>query len=388
MTSEAVATFSFPTAVVYGPGTIRELPTRLKQIGSRKPLVVTDGGLLQTSAFQSLSTALGGSSELGKTWELFHDVHSNPMEEDVIGAARAFRECACDAVVAFGGGSAMDVGKALRLLVKKPDLKLAQFQLHQDWSGLARCICIPTTAGTGSDVGRSSVITLTGTQRKAVLFLPRLIAKLVILDPELTRDLPPSLTAATGIDALTHCIESFTSPSFHPMCDGIALEGVHLIAEALPIAYTNGKDLNARGKMLVAAAMGGVAFQKDLGATHSLAHPLSSLCGMHHGTANAICLPHVMQFNSQRKPGLYRRVGLACGLSVADAPGELADVRTIEFIRKLLKDLGLGHGLAHYGVKESQLDALVAQAFEDVCHVTNPVPVNRDDLKQLYLSAL
>jgi alcohol dehydrogenase class IV len=273
-------------------------------------------------------------------------------------------------------------------LVKRPDLKLAKFNFNDDWSGLARCVCIPTTAGTGSEVGRSSVITLAGTQRRSVIFLPRLMAKLVILDPEVTLDLPPQLTAATGMDALTHCIESFTSPVFQPFCDGIALEGIYLITRNLPRAYKNGKDIEARGKMLVAAAMGGVAFQKDLGATHSLAHPLSALCGMHHGTANAICLPHVMEFNSQRKPGLYRRIGITCGLDVLRASPEDADRITIEYIKKLISDLGLGNGLRAHGVKESSLDALAAQAFADSCHVTNPVPVNQDDLRALYQSAL
>src|SRR5207249_11239410 len=183
---------------------------------------------------------------------------------------------------------------------------------------------------TGSEVGRSSVITLAATQRKAVFFHPELLARLVILDAELTRDLPPRLTAATGLDALTHCIESFTSPVFHPLCDGIALEGIHLSANALPRAFSDGADLDARGKMLVAAAMGAVAFQKDLGATHSLAHPLSTLCGLHHGTANALCLAAVMQFNAARKSGLYRRVGLACGLDVVGCGDAEADARTIE----------------------------------------------------------
>ncbi len=260
--------------------------------------------------------------------------------------------------------------------------------MHDDWSGLPRCVCIPTTAGTGSEVGRSSVITLAGTQRRSVIFLPRLLAKLVILDPRLTTDLPPKLTAATGLDALTHCIESFTSPVFQPFCDGIALEGIHLIVEALPIAFKNGADLGARGKMLAAAAMGGVAFQKDLGATHSLAHPLSALCGMHHGTANAICLPHVMAFNSQRKPGLYRRVGLACGLDLNKLSPPEADRQTVDFIRKFNAGLGLAEGLRASGVKESQIEALTNQAFEDQCHLTNPVPVKHDDLKALYLAAL
>ena len=385
--SNPLASFSFPTATLFGPGCLAELPARVRQMGSQRPLVVTDPGLLQTHAFQLLSNALG-AAQLGQTWELFHGVHSNPIEQDVIDAAKAFREAKCDSVIAFGGGSALDVGKACRLLVKRPDLRLSRFNFHDDWSGLARCVCIPTTAGTGSEVGRSSVITLAGTQRRGIIFLPRLLAKLVILDPELTLDLPPKLTAATGVDAFTHCLESFTSPVFHPFCDGIALEGIHLITQALPAAFKNGKDIDARGKMLAAAAMGGVAFQKDLGATHSLAHPLSALCGMHHGTANAICLPHVMEFNAQRKPGLYRRIGLACGLEVAGVPDEVADFRTIEFVKKFTADAGIKHALHQYGVKETQIEALADQAFEDACHLTNPVPVNRDELKNLYRAAL
>jgi alcohol dehydrogenase class IV len=348
---------------------------------------VTDKALAQTSAFELLANHLGRAN-LGKTWELFDGVHSNPLEQDVVEAAKMFRDARCDTVVALGGGSALDVGKALRLLVKRPGLQLKDFNFNDDWSGLPRCIAIPTTAGTGSEVGRSSVITLAGTNRKAVLFLPRLLAKLVILDPELTRDLPPHLTAATGLDAFTHCVESFTSPNFHPLCDGIALEGIRIIVETLPRAVTQGHDINARGNMLVAAAMGGIAFQKDLGATHSLAHPLSTLAGMHHGTANAVCLPHVMHFNAQRKPGTYRRVGVACGLEVANVPDEVADYRTIEFVKKLIADVGIKHSLHQYGVKEAQLEALTDQAFADSCHLTNPVPVNRDDLKELYRAAL
>ena len=385
--SASLASFSFPTATLFGAGAISELPARVHQIGSRKPLVVTDPGLLQTKSFQILSNTLG-AKRLGQAWELFHAVHPNPTEQDVMDAAKAFREASCDLVIGFGGGSALDVAKASRLLIKRPDLKLSRFNFNDDWSGMARCICIPTTAGTGSEVGRSSVITLAGTQRRSVIFHPRLLAKLVILDPDLTLELPQKLTAATGMDALTHCIESFTSPAFQPFCDGIALEGVHMIAESLPLAYKNGKDIEARGQMLAAAAMGGVAFQKDLGATHSLAHPLSALCGMHHGTANAICLPHVMKFNADRKPGLYRRVGLACGLDVLRTTPAEADTRTIGFIRNFLKEIGLAEGLGAYGVKESQIEALSNQAVADPCHATNPVPVTRDDLKALYQAAL
>ena len=380
--SAPVSTFNFPTTTLFGAGTLAELPARLSAAGLRRPLVVTDAGLLPTRAFAALQSAVGQGVAV------FSGVHPNPVEADVSAAATAFREHGCDVVIAFGGGSALDAGTACRLFLKRPDLQLAKYNYSDDWSGLAPCICIPTTAGTGSEVGRSSVITPTGAQRKAVIFHPQLLARLVILDPELTVDLPPKLTAATGLDALTHCIESFTSPLFHPLCDGIALEGAHLIIDALPRAFRDGRDLDARGKMLVAAAMGAVAFQKDLGATHSLAHPLSAICGMHHGTANALCLPPVMRFNAQRKPGLYRRVGLAANLDVLRASDADADHMTVEFIQKFITDLGFGGGLASFGVKESQLDALADEAFADACHQTNPVPVTRDDLRALYRAAL
>jgi alcohol dehydrogenase class IV len=384
--SSPASTFSFPTTTLFGPGTLGELPTRLQQIGCKRPLVVTDPGLLETRAFELLKQAMGSST--GISTEVFSGVHPNPVEQDVVLAAGAFTDKGCDCVIAFGGGSALDVGKACRLLIKRPKLALASFNFNDDWRGLAPCVCVPTTAGTGSEVGRSSVVTLDSTRRKAVLFHPELLARLVILDPQLTTGLPPRLTAATGLDALTHCIESFTSPVFHPLCDGVALEGIHLIVEALPRAFRNGSDLDARGRMLVAAAMGAVAFQKDLGATHSLAHPLSSLCGMHHGTANAVCLPAVMEFNAQRKPGLYRRVGVAAGLDVLKAGDTEADRRTIAFMRGLTRELGLGEGLRAFGVNESQLEALAEQAFADPCHATNPVPVTREDLRALYQASM
>jgi alcohol dehydrogenase class IV len=354
----------------------------------RKPLVVTDPGLLPTEAYNLLDKALAPLGPKGRGWALFSEVHPNPIEADVVEGARAYRENNCDGVIAFGGGSALDVGKAVRLLIKRPDMPLDQFQYTDDWSGLAPCVCVPTTAGTGSEVGRSSVIILPKTGRKAVMFQPALLANLVILDPEVTTTLPPKLTAATGADALTHCIESFTCPVFHPLCDGIALEGIHLIIEALPRAVKVGSDLEARGKMLVAAAMGAIAFQKDLGATHSLAHPLSTVCGMHHGLANALCLPHVMRFNSQHKPGLYRRVGVACDLDVLETSPAEADRVTIEFITKFLAEIGIPTGLRKHNVTETHIAQMVEQAYDDPCHKTNAVPCTKQDLQLLYYAAL
>lgn len=382
-----VTTFSFPTPTLFGAGAITLLRERAERLGMRRPLVVTDPGLLATEAFQSLARALGEDRK-EKDWFIFSGVHPNPVEQDVRDAAEAFRANRCDGVIAIGGGSPLDVGKAARLLVKRPGFDFAKFYDEPDWSGLAPCIAIPTTAGTGSEVGRSSVITLEGTHRKAVLFHAELLARLVILDPQLTVGLPPKLTAATGADALTHCIESFTCPQFHPMCDGIALEGIRLIVEALPRACANGKDLEARGHMLVAAAMGAVAFQKDLGVVHSLAHPLSTICGLHHGLANALCLVAGMKFCAARQSGIYRRVGLACGLDVLKCSAAEADQQTIRFIADFLARIGLNTRLGEHGVKREQLDALVAQAVADPCHKTNVVPVTADDFRNLYLEVL
>ena len=366
--------FSFPTKIRFGAGTLAELPKQLAALGVSKPLIVTDPGLVSTDAFKSLERISG------KKWAVFSGVNPNPAMEDVEAATAAYQAGKCDSVIAFGGGSALDVGKVIRICIKRPDKPLIPFDFDADWSGLAPCITIPTTAGTGSEAGRSSVIIKDG--RKQVIFHPSLLASLVILDPELTRGLPPKLTAATGADALIHCMESFTSPVFHPMCDGIALEGIHLIGQSLARAVKNGDDIDARGKMQVAAMMGAVAFQKDLGAIHSLAHPLSTFCGLHHGTANALCTPFVMKFNAERVPGVYRRVGIALGLSNPD------DKATIEHISGLFREIGLAPGLRAYGVKESLLDAMSDQAFEDTCHQTNPVPVTRNDLRSLYQLAL
>lgn len=362
---------------------MKSLPAEVARLAVRRPLVVTDPGLVKTEAFAALVEALGPSGR-DKEWFLYAGVHPNPTEGDVREPAEMFRKQCCDAVIAIGGGSPLDAGKAARLLVRRPGFNLSKFYEEPDWSGLAPLIAIPTTAGTGSEVGRSSVITLDATQRKGVLFHPELLARSVILDPVLTVGLPPPLTAATGADALTHCIESFTCPVFHPMCDGIALEGIRLIVDALPRAFRDGKDLAARGNMLVAAAMGAVAFQKDVGVVHSLAHPLSTICGLHHGLANALALVAGMRFCARRKPGLYRRVGLACDLGVLRSSNAAADQRTIEFVGAFLSRLGLAQPLREHGVRRKHLSALVSQAWDDPCHRTNAVPVTREDLRQLY----
>ncbi len=367
------ATFSFPTTVLFGPGTTVELPARLDELKARRPIIVTDAGLVQTETFQRVCSLMPSA-------QVFSGVHSNPLEEDVEAATRAFSAAACDSVIAVGGGSALDVGKVVRLRAKFPQQPIRDLATVTVEDKLAPFIAIPTTAGTGSEVGRSSVITIAG--KKEVIFNPELLADLVILDPELTVPLSAKLTAATGADALTHCIESFTSPTFHPLCDAVALEGIHLIAHALPRVMKEPDDLDARGHMQVAAMMGGIAFQKDLGAAHSLAHPLSAMCGVHHGTANALVLPSVMRFNAARKPGLYRRVGIAMELN------DPTDAEVIATVERWFASIGLATGLFAAGVKESQLPALADQAYQDSCHQTNPVLVSRADLLQLYREAM
>jgi alcohol dehydrogenase class IV len=316
---------------------------------------------------------------VGSNVKVFSEVQPNPTDANVAAASEMYRLAGCDSVIACGGGSAIDVAKVIRLRIKS-DKRLTDVAWDDPVGKLAPFIAIPTTAGTGSEVGRSSVITMA--ERKRVIFHPALLADLVILDPRLTVDLPAKLTAATGADALTHCIESFTSPTFHPLCDSIALGGIRLIVASLRRAVREPANLQARGDMQIAAMMGGIAFQKDLGAAHSLAHPLSAICHIHHGTANALVLPTVMYFNASRKLGLYERVGRAMGIRDA------SDAATIAAVESLFRDIGLTPGLRAAGVKSDQLDALADQAFADSCHQTNPVPVTRQDLYDFYVKAM
>jgi alcohol dehydrogenase class IV len=368
-----ISSFAFPTQILHGPGALRELSDRLSAMDGRRPLIVTDPGLLATPAFQSLQNLLPNAP-------VFSGVHPNPVEADVDAGAAAYRENGCDSVVGFGGGSALDVAKIVRVAVAPKAARWSELSWKDQPGALAPFVAIPTTAGTGSEVGRSSVITFGKTKR--VLFHPALLARLVILDPEVTTGLPPKLTAATGADALVHCIESFTSPVFHPLCDAVAIEGMRIACQFLPRAVADGGDLEARGMMLIAATMGGIAFQKDLGAVHSLSHPLSAHFGLHHGLANALCLLPVMRFNSARKPGLYRRI--AATLEISDH----SDEAVIASMAGLLDRVGLTGGLRAHGVSEAALQMLAEAAFADSCHATNPVPVTREDLKELYALAL
>ena len=313
---DEITTFNFPTRIVFGCGAVRQLPACLAETGIRKPMIVTDPGLRSTPV---LATVIAVLAEAGIPHEVFAEVHGNPIEDDVILAAAQYRAAGCDGAIGLGGGSALDVSKAV-VAMARHDGDITELDAFN--GGVARIapnldpiIAIPTTSGTGSEVGRSAVVTVRKLGKKIFIFHPQLLPQRAILDPELTVGLPPALTAATGMDAFTHCLESYTCPVFHPICDAIAIHGMELVIRYLERATRNGHDIEARGNMQVAATMGAIAFQKDLGAAHSLAHPLSTDFGLNHGLANALVLPAVMRFNIEPARSHYARLAGLFGVS-------------------------------------------------------------------------
>lgn len=382
--------FSFPTSIVFGAGALAELPAELAPLGCRRPLLVTDPGLKSAGLLERVTRPLAAA---GLPVTLFDRVEPNPVEANVEEGAAAYRAGGCDGVIAVGGGSSLDVGKAVRLRVthdgplqQYDDVKGGAEKIH---GGMPPMVAIPTTAGTGSEVGRSAVITLadaTGIVRKTVIFSPHLMPTVALCDPELTVGLPPRLTAATGMDALTHNVETYLSLGYHPLCDAIALEGTRLAFTHLRAATRSPTDLEARGGMMMAAMMGATAFQKGLGATHSLAHPLSSVAGVHHGTANALLLPSVLRYN---QPAVAPRMAdLARAARLIDDPDPDLGARTlIAAVETLNGDLGLPTRLREVGITEEQLPAMAALAVQDGCHLLNPRPCTEADLLALYQEA-
>ncbi len=375
---DEVVTFAFPTTILFGTGAVRRLPACLQEIGVTQPLIVSDPGLRAAGVLDGI---IGVLREAAISFGVFYGVHGNPVEDDVAQSAEMYRSLGCDGVIGLGGGSALDVAKAA-VVMARHDGPLAELEWQA--GGMARMngpydpiIAIPTTAGTGSEVGRSSVITSHELGRKIIIFSPWLMPKRAILDPQLTVGLPPAVTAATGMDAFTHCLESLTCPVFHPLCDGIAIYGLELVIRYLERAVRNGGDIESRGNMLVAATMGAVAFQKDLGATHSLAHPLSTAFGLHHGLANALCLPAVMRFNLEPAATHYGRLAALFG---APARAECAVMEVEGMIRRI----GITPGLRHHGIPRESLAGLSEKAFDDSCHKTNIRPCTQEDLLHLY----
>ena len=375
--------WSFPTRVVFGEGAAAQCANEAHRLGAKRVLLVSDHGVEKAGLLDSIRGTLDAA---GLPSESALDISSNPLESEVLDAARVFDGFEADLVLGVGGGSVLDVAKLVRLAATHPG-PLAQYDDAIGGSekidgSLPPMIAIPTTAGTGSEVGRSSVVTIQATNRKTVIFSPLLLPDVAILDPAMTQTMPPGMTAATGMDALTHCIEAYASIGDHPMADAIALGGVRLCHRSLRVSTDDGADLRARGDMLKAAMMGAVAFQKGLGACHSLAHPLSAELGMHHGLANAICLPAVLDFNRVEVPDRMAEVAQRLGVRGNDES-------TLSFecagaVRALRKSLGLPSDLRSQGVRESNLPRLAALAFVDPCHELNPRRCTEDDLLALY----
>lgn len=375
-----VTTWSFPTRIVFGAGAIQTLPDAVKAAGGKRVLLVCDPGVVKVGLAERVREVL---EKAGLAVGTFDKVASNPIEQNIFDGVEAFRATGADVIVALGGGAPLDVGKlvALKTTHERPlvDYDDATGGDQYITSNVPPIITVPTTAGTGSEVGRSGVVTLAATGRKTVIFSPYLLARTAILDPELTVSMPRRVTAATGFDALTHCLEAYCSSGDHPMADAIALGGLELCAGFLARAVDAGDDIAARGAMMKAAMMGAVSFQKGLGACHSLAHPLSSEKALHHGLANALCLPAVIDFNASAIPERMDRVRVlfdAHATSLGDA------------IRALRARIGLPEGLAQEGVTEADIPKLSAKAFEDACHRSNPRPVTQQDLADLYNASL
>jgi len=383
-TASYVGNWSFPNRILFGAGRIRELPKVCWSTSMNRPLLVTDPGL---AALPPVQAALSANEEAGLPTAVFSEVKSNPTGANIADGVAAYRDGGHDGVIALGGGSALDVGKVVALMAEQ-DESLWEFDLADDrWKkpqvhALPPIIAVPTTAGTGSEVGRGAAITNQDLDEKRVIFHPRILPAAVISDPELTVGLPSHLTAATGLDAFSHGFEALCVPDFHPMADGIALEGMRLVAEALPRACAEGSDLEARAKMLAAASMGAVAFQKGLGAVHALSHGIGALFDTHHGLTNAVVLPYVMRHNEAAIAGKMELLGRVLGV---DQPG-FAGV--LDWYQGFRENLGVPENLGEIGVSTDKADRIAEMALVDPSLPTNPMPASADQLKDLFVDAV
>ena len=384
--------FAFPTSILFGAGARREVAPHLRAAGFTRPLVVTDRGLAALPVFASFVSELAGV-----THAVFSGVAGNPVRSQVVDGANAYRAHEADSIVGIGGGAALDVAKAVAVMATHEGDILEYAwdhpQVRPIEHPLPYFIAVPTTAGTGSEVGRSSVIGDDVTHVKKIVFSPALLAKAVFADPELTLDLPAPITAATGMDALTHNVESYLSPAWHPLCDGIAVEGVRIAARALPKAVANGRDLDARSDMLMCSMMGAIAFQKDLGAVHSCAHALSTVADLHHGLANGIMIDHVMRFNLPSATAKLAELAHVARVPNSDAGSDEARAQAfVAWLTELKRTLGIPATLADYHaarrVTAGDIERLVDVAVADTCHQTNPRPCTADDFRRIFEGAL
>jgi len=382
MTFDKIYQYNFPTTIRFGAGSSKELGDYLSKIKLRKPLVVTDRTVAQLGFFKTLIDDLRAKNI---SPEIFSEIHKNPVKSDVYKGTEVYDASQRDSIIGIGGGAALDVARAIVLrinhrddLFKYDDLIGGDVYITND---VPPFITIPTTAGTGSEVGRSAIIADDETHQKKILFSPKLLARIVFADPLLTMELPPFITAATGMDALTHNMEAFLAKMPHPLCEGIALEGIALIHESLDDAV-NCPNLESRSKMLIASLMGAVAFQKGLGVVHSLAHPLSSLLDTHHGLANAVNIPYGMEFNILGSEHRFKRI--ARTLQLSDETG----AAVVKYLFDLNSRIGIPHQLRDIGVKPEHIEPLADLAIADFAHPNNPKPVSREDFRNLYRKAL
>ena len=388
----SIAKFSFPTSIVFGDGASRQVASHLVEAGYVRPLVVTDGGLAGLPVFARFVGGLAGVE-----YAVYSGISGNPVRSQVMQGAEAFRVHRADSVIGIGGGAALDVAKAIALMAGHPGDILEYAWDHPQVRSITKplpwFVAVPTTAGTGSEVGRSSVISDDVTHVKKIIFSPALLAKAVFADPELTVDLPPAITAATGMDALTHNVESYLSPAWHPLCDGIAVEGVRMAAAALPIAVRNGRDLKARGDMLMSSMMGAIAFQKDLGAVHSCAHALSTVADLHHGLANGIMIDHVLRFNLPSVPAKLAELARVARVPRGDiGTDEARATAFVEWLGTLKAQLGIPAKLSDYTaarrVTSADIPRLVEIATADICHHTNPRPCTSEDFRRIFAESM
>ncbi|MCR9149583.1 MAG: iron-containing alcohol dehydrogenase [Rhodobacteraceae bacterium] len=373
------ANWSYPTAVKFGPGRIAELAEHCRAAGIARPLLVTDRAL---ASLPITATALDVLDAAGLGRAMFSEVDPNPNEANMEAGIAAYRAGGHDGVVCFGGGSALDLGKMIALMVGQTipvwDLEdVGDWWTRADAAKIAPIVAVPTTAGTGSEVGRAGVLTNSATHRKKIIFHPKLLPAVTICDPELTVGMPKFITAGTGMDALAHCLEAYCSPHYHPMSQGIALEGLRLVFENLPRAYADGTDIEARAHMMSAAAMGAVAFQKGLGAIHSLSHPVGAVYGTHHGTTNAVVMPMVLAFN---RPAVEDRIARAA--AYLGIPGGFDGF--MDRIMELRAELSIPANLTAMGVEAARLDELTEMALEDPSCGGNPIPMTRENTRALF----